>query len=169
MENIILIGFMGSGKTTFGKWLSKHMQYQFMDTDEYIVKNQKKTIPDIFRFDGENYFRNLETRTLQELLDNSIDHHVVSVGGGLPVKDENRTLLKQLGKVVYLRATCDTLEKRLKNDTDRPLLKGSNLREKIEYLTSQRENFYLDAADVIIDTDSRSFDEMYKVLINTKK
>lgn len=151
---------MGSGKTTFGEWISLNKKMDFLDTDECIVKRQKRTINEIFATDGEVFFRNLETELIKELTE-STNNTVISVGGGLPVREENRKILKQLGTVVYLRTTQEELVNRLKADTQRPLLKGGDLREKIQSLMNSRESLYLDAADVIVDTDNRKFEDMY--------
>ena len=117
-NNIILIGFMGSGKTTFGKWIAANKKMEFVDTDELIEKENGITISDIFASKGEVYFRNLETDMLNKLLERDTQNCVISVGGGLPVKEENRELLSQLGTVVYLWADADELVKRLSGDKD---------------------------------------------------
>ena len=161
-KNIILIGFMGSGKTTFGRWISTSHSMKFIDTDEYIEKKYNKLIKDIFR---EEAFRNMETQAVRELAD-SCDNCVISVGGGLPVRDINRRLLKELGIVVYLKTEVDELVKRLSKDTSRPLLAGGNLREKIESLMTAREALYKDAADVIVKTDGRRFEDMYADIVS---
>ena len=159
-KNIILIGFMGSGKTTFGRWISTSHSMKFIDTDEYIEKKYNKLIKDIFRESGEEAFRNMETQAVRELAD-SCDNCVISVGGGLPVRDINRRLLKELGIVVYLKTEVDELVKRMSKDTSRPLLAGGNLREKIESLMAAREALYKEAADIIVKTDDRRFEDMY--------
>ena len=155
-DNIVLIGFMGSGKTTFGKWISRKYGYSFCDTDEYIEKKEKTTINDIFASKGEAAFRDMETETVKEFAD-SLKKCVVSVGGGLPVRKENREILKNIGTVVYLKASEEELCKRLSRDNTRPLLKGGNLKEKIHTLMQQREDIYMDAADVVINTENVSF------------
>ena len=159
-NNIILIGFMGSGKTTFGKWITRNHNMEFLDTDEYIENKYNKLIKDIFRDSGEETFRDMETQAIKELAQ-VCDNCVISVGGGLPVRAVNRSLLKELGIVVYLEASVDELVKRLSKDTSRPLLAGGNLREKIESLMAAREALYKDAADVIVKTDGRRFEDMY--------
>ena len=95
-NNIILIGFMGSGKTTFGKWIAANKKMEFVDTDELIEKENGITISDIFASKGEVYFRNLETDMLNKLLERDTQNCVISVGGGLPVKEENRELYHSL-------------------------------------------------------------------------
>ena len=160
--NIILIGFMGSGKTTFGRWLERHQGMKLVDTDEYIVDREKRTINDIFASDGEAYFRGLETKALKELADSHMENMVISVGGGLPMRSGNGALMRELGTVVYLRAGIETLEKRLFHDKTRPLLAGGNLHEKIESLMGQRSGTYEERADLIIDTDNLTFEMMYE-------
>lgn len=96
LDNIILIGFMGCGKTTFGTWIAKNKKMDFCDTDALIVEKEKKSINDIFSENGEPYFRELETEIVKDLI-KSRHNTVVSVGGGLPLKPENRELLKKTG------------------------------------------------------------------------
>lgn len=162
-NNIILIGFMGCGKTTFGKWIAKNKRMKFVDTDEIIEKNEQCTINEIFKNRGEEVFRNMETEVIKKLLDTA-QNSVISAGGGLPVKQINRGLLKKLGTVVYLRTPKEELVKRLLNDTSRPLLKGGNIEQKIDTLMSLRKDIYEETADIIIDTTDREFDKMYELI-----
>ena len=163
-NNIILIGFMGSGKTTFGRWITKTHAMKFLDTDEYIENKYNKLIKDIFRESGEETFRNMETQAVKELAQ-SCDNCVISVGGGLPLRELNRGLLKELGLVIYLETSEDELVKRLSKDTSRPLLAGCDLRERIRSLMAAREAIYKDAADVIVRTDGRRFEDMYADIV----
>ena len=160
-NNIILIGFMGSGKTTFGKWIAANKKMDFVDTDELIEKENGITISEIFESKGEAYFRNLETDMLKNLLGRDTENCVISVGGGLPVKEENRELLSQLGAVVYLWADADELVKRLSGDNTRPLLAGGNLKEKINTLMDARKEIYDSASDIKIDTKDVAFKDMF--------
>ena len=121
--NYVLVGYMGAGKTTVGKALAKATGKQFLDTDNLIVKQMDLTINDIFEKYGETYFRELETKLLENLCNSDLNA-VISCGGGLPMKEENRPYLKTLGKVVYLSVNESDIVKRLKGDTTRPLLKG---------------------------------------------
>ena len=107
----------------------------------------------------------METQAIKELAQ-VCDNCVITVGGGLPVRAVNRSLLKELGIVVYLEASVDELVKRLSKDTSRPLLAGGNLREKIESLMTAREALYKDAADVIVKTDGRRFEDMYADIVS---
>lgn len=159
MDNIILIGFMGCGKSTVGIKLSYRMRRSMLDTDKLIEKEEGRTISEIFAADGEVYFRDLETRCLENLIKTE-KNRIISVGGGLPVRKENHALLKQLGTVVYLRANAETIYERVKNDTTRPLLQGENPQEKIKNLMEQRLAVYEQAADVIIDVDGKDFDSI---------
>jgi len=161
LHNLVLIGFMGCGKTSLGKWISHNASMSFYDTDEYIVSKQNREIVEIFATDGESYFRDLETETLKEM-NEKFRYSVISVGGGLPLREENRELLKNIGIVIYLRTTQDTLVKRLGNDTKRPLLVGSDIRSKIQELMIQRESIYENTAQIIVDTDDRTFGQIYK-------
>lgn len=162
-ESIVLIGFMGSGKTTLGRWIAREHGYTFLDTDDMIELKQQRSINDIFASEGEEYFRNLETDMIKSLADRD-DKVVISVGGGLPVREVNRKFMRRAGKVVYLRTSVDELEKRLKGDTKRPLLAGGNVREKIIALMDKREALYLDAADVVVDTTGRRFEQIYDTI-----
>lgn len=162
-ESIVLIGFMGSGKTTLGKWIAREHGYTFLDTDDMIEEEQQRSINDIFAKEGEEYFRDLETDMIRSLADRD-DKVVISVGGGLPVREVNRELMRHVGKVVYLRTTVEELEKRLKGDTKRPLLAGGNVREKIISLMDKREALYLDAADIVVDTTGKRFEQIYDII-----
>lgn len=164
MKNIILIGFMGCGKTTLGIKLSYRLRRSMEDTDKLIEKKEGRTISDIFQTDGEAYFRTLETACLKRMI-RTTNHKIISTGGGLPLKEENRALLKELGTVVYLRATAETIYERVKHDKSRPLLQGENPQEKIRTLMAKRSALYEQAADVIIDVDGKNFDTILDEIV----
>lgn len=164
MKNIILIGFMGCGKSTVGIKLSYRIRRSIEDTDKLIEKEEGRTISDIFQTDGEAYFRMLETACLKRMIKRT-NHKIISTGGGLPLKEENRTLLKKLGTVFYLRATPETIYERLKHDQSRPLLQGENPQEKIRTLMADRSALYEQAADVIIDVDGKNFDTILDEIV----
>lgn len=161
-DNIILIGFMGAGKTSFGKWLAKEKGMEFVDTDDMIVKLHGLSIPEIFETRGEEVFRDMETELLKTLVSEKKNNMVISVGGGLPVREQNRELLRELGLVIYLRATVDTLCERLKGDTQRPLLQGGDVRERILALMEKRAALYEEGAALIIDTDGETYESIYE-------
>ncbi len=153
MKDIILIGFMGAGKTTVGKRLAERFRWDFIDTDEYIEQKAGMAVSEIFDRYGEENFRARETEALQEILQERKEA-VISVGGGLPMREKNREYLKKLGRTIYLRAQVDTLVERLSGDTARPLLRGQDLRARITQLMELRSDVYESAADVILDTDT---------------
>ncbi len=165
-ENIVLIGFMGCGKTSVGKKLSYRMNRTFVDTDEYIECAKGKKISDIFASDGESAFRHMETECLKELISGAdSEFKIFSTGGGMPVKTENRDLLKKLGTVFYLKVSAGVVYERLKGDTTRPLLQSQNPEEKIKELLGLREDAYRDAADVVIEADNKSVEEVVEEIV----
>ena len=159
MGNVILIGFMGSGKTTVGLKLSYRLRRPVIDTDKEIEREEKRSIRDIFATDGETYFRDKETAYLRKLL-TSVSNQIISVGGGLPLREENRVLLHELGQVFYLKASDVTIYERLKHDTTRPLLQGDDPQSKIKKLLGERDACYQDAADVIVNVDNKDFEQI---------
>ncbi len=162
--NIILIGFMGSGKTTTGIKLSYKLKRPFLDTDKLIEKRENRSISDIFAEEGEEYFRNAETEVLRELVKSS-SCQIISVGGGTPMRAENRELLHRLGTVVYLKVSAETVYKRLKGDATRPLLQGENPMEKIAGLLASREKLYEEAADIAIVNDGKEYDKVIQEIL----
>lgn len=159
MGNVILIGFMGCGKTTVGLKLSYRLRRSIIDTDKEIEREEKRTISEIFATDGEPYFRDRETACLQKLTE-STNNQIISVGGGLPMREENRRLLHELGQVFYLCAKGETIYERVKDDTTRPLLQVEDPLAKIETLLQERDPYYRAAADVVIAVDGKSFEEI---------
>lgn len=162
-KNIVLIGFMGCGKTTVGIRLSYRIRKAMEDTDKLIEKRQKCTIGEIFAKQGEEYFRQLETQVLKEAV-GKYHNQIISVGGGTPIRAENRELLKQLGTVVYFRVKPETVYKRLKTDTTRPLLQTDNPLESIRRLLDERTDAYEACADIVIDVDDLSLDEVVNLV-----
>ncbi len=154
-SNIILIGFMGSGKSSVGEALAKGMDYQFLDTDALIEQEEQQTIPAIFERKGEAYFRDKETQLLHDLL-TSLEETIVSTGGGIPIREQNRDLLRKLGFVVFLKASDDTIIRRLRGDTSRPLLAGEALEDKVTRLQRERGPFYTATAHSVLKVDELS-------------
>ncbi|MDE7415762.1 MAG: shikimate kinase [Lachnospiraceae bacterium] len=153
MENIILTGYMGCGKTTVGRHVAKLKDYTFVDTDEMIVEQQHRSINEIFATDGEQAFRDMETTLLKQLIDEKREHLVISTGGGMPLRAENRQLLSELGRVVYLKASPQTIYNRIKGDTTRPLLQCENPMNRIEEMIAERGPLYEEGALVIVNVD----------------
>ncbi|MDE5950209.1 MAG: shikimate kinase, partial [Acetatifactor sp.] len=156
--------FMGSGKSTMGIRLSYRLQYILEDTDKLIETKAGMTISEIFAREGEEAFRQMETQLLQQLVEKK-GRRVYSVGGGTPVRAVNRPLLKKLGTVVYLRTRPETVYERLKNDTTRPLLQGEDPLGKIRSLMAERESAYAEAADVILDVDEMTTDQVLESIM----
>lgn len=153
-KNVILIGFMGVGKTTVGLELANALGIRLMDMDTIIQKQQNMSISDIFLDFGENYFRNLESDLCFELASKS--NIVISTGGGIIEKSQNLELLKKTGKVVYLRATFEEVYCKLKLDISRPILNVPNKDEKIQELLSKRSPIYESFADFTVDIKDKS-------------
>lgn len=165
-KNLILIGFMGCGKTSVGIKLSYRLQQTFLDTDKQIERKTGKSISEIFAGQGEAAFRQMETEYLRELLTkNDTEKQIFSVGGGTPVREENGELLKRLGTVVYLKAAPAVIYDRLKGDTTRPLLQTENPKARIEELMAAREEAYLSAADMVLTVDDKSPEEIVEELV----
>ncbi|MDO4690477.1 MAG: shikimate kinase [Fusobacterium sp.] len=148
-DNIALIGFMGSGKTTVGRALSKLMDMKFVDIDKIISAREKKSINEIFEEKGNIYFRDLEREIIaQESLKNNC---VISTGGGSILDNENIKRLRETSFVVYLDCTIECLYQRLKNSTTRPILNVSeDKRKTIEELYEKRRFLYEISADYTI-------------------
>ena len=153
MKNIVLTGFMGTGKTTIGRALAKKLQMRLVDIDEEIEKEQKMSINDIFSRHGEPHFRDIETAMIQEL---SRDKNIIiSTGGGAVLRDENMEALKENGIIFCLNATAETILERTGRSKDRPLLKVENPKEKINELLAYRRPFY-ERAGIMIETDGKT-------------
>jgi len=148
--NLILVGMMGSGKTTMGRVLAKHLGKDFVDSDEEIQFRTGVTIPHIFDVEGEVGFRQRETAALENLVQRN--GLVMATGGGAVIANENRTLLRHNGIVIYLRASVHDLWLRTRNDRNRPLLQTGNAYEKLAGLLRQREAYYQQVADIVMPT-----------------
>ena len=154
--NVILAGMMGSGKTTVSRALSDKLGLEVVDTDAEIIAKHGR-IADIFAKFGEEHFRDLETQTVREVCKR--DGVIISTGGGCLLRAENRELFKNSGKIIYLRARLETLVARVEGDTERPLLQGG-ARPRLARLIDERAPIYEGAADLTIDTDDLTVDEV---------
>lgn len=146
--NIVLCGFMGSGKTVVGNELSKIMGRKFVDTDELIEQEQGVAIKAIFATHGEDYFRDLEFECCKKV--SEMKNCVVSTGGGALTFERNAEVLKKSGKIVFLDASFDVICDRIGNSNNRPLFRD---REKARVLYDERKSKYLRAADYVVDGD----------------
>lgn len=150
-KHIFLIGFMGVGKTSTSRELSRLSGAREIDTDAMIVEQEKMTIQEIFRTKGEEYFRQAETALLDQLAAQS--PCIVSCGGGMVMRDRNVEKMRELGKICLLLATPETIYEHVKDSTDRPLLNGNMNIPYIAGLMKDREPKYRAAADILVETD----------------
>lgn len=157
MPNIILVGFMGTGKTSVGRRLSRCLEMPYLDTDEIIEQSAGRRITDIFAQHGESYFRELESEAVQKI--SGLDKHVISTGGGIVLRAGNLEILKRNGLVFCLTATSEEIWTRVKNETHRPLLKAPEPVEKIRKMLEAREAYYA-LADYTIQTDGLPIEQV---------
>ena len=143
MKNIVLIGMPACGKSTIGYWLSKKIGYPLLDTDKYLEEKENRIISDIFSNEGEEYFRNLETKYLKELSEK--EGLIISTGGGAVKKKENIDILKKNGIVIFLNREINDISK--ENHKHRPLLQDIN---NIQKLYDERIDLYKKYSDIII-------------------
>ncbi|MBP2240861.1 shikimate kinase [Cytobacillus eiseniae] len=152
MKSIYLTGFMGAGKTTVGKALGEYLEIPIFDLDAEIEKKECCTIQSIFERYGESYFREIESAVLQEM---PTENTIITTGGGIICRNENRQFLKVKGFVIFLYASEEEIYRRLIEDKTRPLLSGDK-RANIANLYNERLPIYRESADMIIDTTGKS-------------
>ncbi len=167
-KHIILIGYMGCGKSTTSVKLSYRVKQSLIDTDKEIERIEKRTISDIFATDGEEAFRQMETDYIKSLI-SSKAKYVIATGGGLPLRAENREMLKQLGVVVYLRTKPETVYERIKGDTTRPLLQCEDPLTRIREMLVSRKEAYESCADIIVDTDDLDVSDIVEKIVTLCK
>ncbi|MHB0926724.1 MAG: shikimate kinase [Gallionellaceae bacterium] len=152
--NLILVGLMGSGKTTLGRALAKHLGKAFVDSDEEIQLRTGVTIPHIFDIEGEAGFRQRETAAIRELVER--DDMVLATGGGAVLAEQSRELMQQNGIVIYLKASVHDLWQRTRHDRNRPLLQTADPHAKLTELFQQRDPLYLQVADIVMQSGKQS-------------
>jgi shikimate kinase len=157
-QNIVLIGFMGTGKTTIGKIASERLGLEFADTDDLVVEQVGEPIPQIFERIGEDGFRKLETGVLRGLAGQG--GKIIATGGGIVTLPENIGLLKKLGFVVWLSATVETIFARVSLNRDRPLLYTDDPLQTITDMLAEREPLYRETADLTVETDKFHSEEI---------
>ena len=162
--NIVMIGFMGAGKSTISDYLKNVLAMDVVEMDQCIVERQGMSISDIFETYGEEYFRELETNLLIEMQSRS--NVVVSCGGGVPMRERNVTEMKKNGRVVLLTAKPETILERVKDNHDRPLLENNKNVSFIADLLEKRRAKYEAAADIVVETDGKSELEICEELIH---
>ena len=154
--NLVLIGFMGSGKSSIGRLLATKLGFHILDTDAMVVEDAGMQITEIFEWKGEEVFRDYETRTLHYLVDRNARGVVVATGGGIVTRASNLPLLHQLGFVVRLTASEEVIFERVSRNKARPLLHTPNPHETVAQLLAARAPLYEAAADYTIDTTTKS-------------
>lgn len=155
---------MGAGKTTIGRALAKRLDKRFIDSDHEIEARTGVSIPLIFEIEGEASFRQREAEVIQDIT--SRDGIVLATGGGAVLNPENRKLLKSRGTVIYLRASVNSILQRTSHDKNRPLLQTPDPRQRIEQLAREREPYYLEVADFIIETGRPNVQSLVQTILN---
>ncbi len=163
MKNIYLIGFMGTGKSTVAEEIRRSTGAKLVEMDRLIVERQGMAIADIFDRRGEEYFRDLETELLRSLAGEK--HIVASCGGGSVLRPENARLMKENGCIVLLKARPETIYERVKDSDERPILNGNMNLGFIRELMEERRERYEAVADIAIDVDDKSPEEICRELL----
>ncbi len=165
-KNIVLIGFMATGKSSLGRRLAGRLHYRFVDTDQAIEEITGKTVEQIFRQDGETRFRSEENLLARKLSKQS--GLVIATGGGMVLNPENVALLRQNGVLIGLRADPEVIIQRAKGKRRRPLLNRGDLRSNVMKLLREREGAY-DLAEFTVDTGKLSLDQAYNEIVQYLK
>lgn len=160
VQNIILIGFMGCGKSTVGRELKRILHEPWIDTDQLIEQRAGCSITDIFAKQGEEGFRQIETEVLRDLRHQVTSSTIISTGGGAVLRQENREIIRSLGYVVWLRADAELIYQRTKKNRDRPILQTPDPRAVIRELLATREPIYRQCAHLVIDVAGLSRSEI---------
>ncbi|MCQ9208505.1 MAG: shikimate kinase [Omnitrophica bacterium] len=155
--NVVLVGFMGTGKTTVGKLLAQKLKMKYISTDEVIEDKERRSINDIFKKNGEQYFRKAEKEVVKKV--SQLNKFVIDAGGGAVLDEENVQNLKQNGKIICLSASPEVILERTKRYRHRPLLNVENPKAKIEQLLEARAPFYA-RADCTFDTTNLSIEQV---------
>ena len=162
-NNIFLIGLMGAGKTTIGRALAKKLNRPFFDSDHEIEARTGASVSTIFEIEGETSFRKREAETIREL--GSQAGIILATGGGAVLHPETRAFLKETPSVIYLHASISHLLQRTERDKSRPLLQTADPRKKLEELFLQRDPFYREVADLVIETGSTNLPALVQLII----
>jgi shikimate kinase len=163
-SNVYMVGMMGAGKTTVGRMLARRLKLRFIDSDHEIERRCGVKIPLIFEIESEAGFRAREAQVIAELT--ALEGVVLATGGGAILSPETRGRLAARGTVVYLRAQPEDLYQRVRNDRNRPLLATADPLGRLRELYSQRDPFYLEIADVVIDTGAQGVQSLARGLMN---
>ena len=163
---IVIVGMMGVGKSSVGKTLAREINYKFFDSDNEIENASNLNITEIFEKYGEAYFRHAEFKIINNIISKN-ENIILSIGGGAYCNEKIKNLINENSRVVYLRASIKTLVSRLKNNlSSRPLLRGKDLKQKITFLTEEREKYYQEA-DYILEVDNLHINEIVEKIIKS--
>jgi shikimate kinase len=162
-QNIALVGFMATGKSAVGRNLARKLHRRFVDLDALIEKAEGRKVREIFAEKGESYFRRLEKQTLEQIL--SQQGQIIATGGGIILDEGNLTLLRQKSLLIGLTASTEVLVGRVGRNSKRPLLKGADVRARIEELLQQRQSRYAQA-DVSIDTSGLTINQVVEKILD---
>ena len=165
LNNIVLVGPMGSGKTTIGRRLAENLKVDFYDADHEIIDKTGVSIDHIFDLEGEEGFRKRESKVLKELCNKS--NIVLATGGGAVLLEENRSIIKKAGSVIYLSSSVDQILRRTAKSKTRPLLENSkNRRQTISNIIDSRDPLYREVATIIINTNGKKLNEVIKEILS---
>ncbi len=167
LPNVYLVGPMGVGKTTIGRRLATILQAQFMDTDELLEQRTGVSISHIFEIEGEQGFRDRESRILCEIAEQN--QQVISTGGGMIMREENRELMTRSGIVIYLYAPFEVLWNRIRDSRHRPLLETENPQQTLRELMIQRDPLYRDSAEMVIQASTHADLTAHQIARKLKK
>ncbi|MCX7919753.1 MAG: shikimate kinase [bacterium] len=160
-NNIILTGFMGTGKTTIGKLLAVKLNWSYIDTDAVIEERLQMSITTIFAKFGEPYFRDVESAVIREIMQKN--QQVIATGGGIVLREQNVTVMKSNGIILWLTAPAEVIYKRIQSDTTRPLLQVADPLQRIKELLHERIPYYA-KADLVIDTSTKAPEELVELI-----
>ncbi len=163
MDNLYIIGFMGSGKTSLANELCKLSKNTLISMDAIIEKKFEMSVAEIFERHGEAFFRNQEHELLSEV--SKLDKRIIDCGGGLPLNPKNREIIKASGRCIYLKVSPESVILRLENDDSRPLLKNKKSIKEVSLMLNERIKIYESMADMSIDSDKLSTEKIAEKLI----
>ena len=162
-KNIVLIGFMGAGKTSVASCLAEQFAIPVIETDQEIVKREGMSIPEIFKTRGETYFRDRESDVFRDVKEGM--QMIISAGGGAVLRDENVKNMKENGIIVLLTASPAAILARVRDSKDRPLLNGNMNEDYISSLMEKRRKRYEEVADLVIDTTEKTVQEVCEAIV----
>ena len=163
-SSIYLVGMMGAGKSTVGRWLARRLKLRFFDSDHEVERRCGVKIPVVFDIDGEAGCRTREAQVIEELT--ALDSVVLATGGGAVLRPENRARLAARGFVTYLHAQPDDLYARVRHDRNRPLLATGNPLGRLRELYQERDPLYREIADLVVETGSQSVQALARELLD---